>query len=204
MKNPKDAMKAAYTLQGFATVFYALFAVLTYVWLGQTVQSPSLLSLNVTWSKIAFGIALPNFLIAGAMYTHVASKLVFVRLFRNSRHLHSHTLLSWSVWTVLILITNGGAFVLAVGVPIFNYIVGLAASLFASWYTYGIAGFFLLYDNYHDGEGLKTWRVKYIQSSLAISTVVGGAFICVAGLYVTIYGIVQAYATNQLTKPFSC
>ena len=137
MRKPQDAMKAAYTLQTFATTYYAVFAAVTYVYLGNTVVSPSFSSLEIKWQKAAYGIALPNFLLAGALYAHTASKLFFVRIFRHSRHLHSHTVLGWGVWTILILLMNGAAFVLAVGVPIFNYLIGIAASLFAAWFTYG-------------------------------------------------------------------
>jgi len=149
-------MKAAYTLQFTATSYYVVFAAITYVYLGSTVASPSFSSLQPVWQKAAYGIALPNFLIAGSLYSHTASKLVFVRIFRHSKHLHSHTFLGWSVWALLILLMNGAAFVLAVGVPIFNYLIGIAtfqlqlrdlgadyilgiaASLFAAWFTYGM------------------------------------------------------------------
>jgi hypothetical protein len=138
MRRPQDAMKAAYTLQFTATSFYAIFASITYVYMGRTVASPSFSSLPPLWQKLAYGIALPNFLIAGSLYAHTASKLVFVRIFRHSKHLHSHTALGWGVWALLILLMNSAAFVLAVGVPIFNYLIGLAASLFAAWFTYGM------------------------------------------------------------------
>lgn len=131
-------MKAAYTLQTFATTYYAIFAAVTYAYLGSSVASPSFSSLSPKWQKAAYGIAIPNFLIAGSLYAHTASKLVFVRIFRHSRHLHSHTVLGWGTWTALIVIMNGLAFVLAVGVPIFNYLIGIAASLFAAWFTYGM------------------------------------------------------------------
>lgn len=71
MKKPQDAMKAAYTLQIFATCFYIAFAVIAYIYLGDLVASPSLISLPPLWSKIAFGVAIPNFLIA------VSTKLGF-------------------------------------------------------------------------------------------------------------------------------
>lgn len=143
MKRPTDAMKAAYTLQGFATTFYVVFAVVVYVYIGDTVASPAFGSLETKWAKAAYGIAIPNFLIAGSLYTHTASKLLFVRIFRNSEHLHNHTVVGWTAWAILIVVTNGAAFVLAVGVPIFGYIIGLTASLFAAWFTYGIAGKFI-------------------------------------------------------------
>ncbi|KAK3672420.1 hypothetical protein LTR78_007727 [Recurvomyces mirabilis] len=204
MKRPQDAMKAAYTLQGFATTFYAVFAAVTYVYLGNTVGSPSFGSLDSKWAKAAYGIAIPNFLIAGSLYSHTASKLLFVRIFRRSRHLHSHTVAGWVTWAALIVIMNGAAFVLAVGVPIFNYLIGIAASLFAAWFTYGLAGMFWLHDSYHDGNGIHTWRRKWFQSGLAFSTVIAGAFICVAGMYVTVRAIVEAYQSGAVASPFAC
>lgn len=133
MKRPQDAMKAADTLQGFATVYYTVFAVVMYVYLGPGVASPAFSSLPVKWQKVTYGIALPNFLIAGSLYAHTSAKLFFIRLFRNSIHLHENTVIGWATWTGLTLVLNGAAFVLAVGVPIFPYLVGIAASLFASW-----------------------------------------------------------------------
>ncbi|KAF2674005.1 transmembrane amino acid transporter [Microthyrium microscopicum] len=204
MKKPQDAMKAAYTLQGFATTFYTIFAIVTYVYLGNDVTSPSFSSLKTKWAKAAYGIALPNFLIAGSLYAHTAAKLIFVRLFRSSSHLHSHTWTGWSTWFVLIFLMNAAAFVLAIGVPIFNYLIGIAASLFASWYTYGIAGAFWLHDTYHDGGGTRAWKRKWGQSLLAAATFTAGVFICIAGTYVTIKGIVDAYKSDAVGKPFSC
>jgi hypothetical protein len=142
MKHPTHAMRAAWTLQVFATVFYVVFAVVLYVYVGSDVASPAFTSLPIKWQKAAYGIAIPNFLIAGSLYSHTAAKLVFVRLFRRSKHLHSNTLIGWGVWCGLIFVMNAAAFVLAVGVPIFNYLIGIAASLFAAWYTYGLAGWF--------------------------------------------------------------
>jgi hypothetical protein len=81
----------------------------------------------------AFGIAIPNFLIAGSLYSHTAAKLIFLRMFRGSRNLHDYTFLGWVVWTGLIVTVSGAAFVLTVAVPVFNYLIGVAASLFASW-----------------------------------------------------------------------
>jgi hypothetical protein len=95
-----------------------IFAAVVYSYIGSTVSSPAFSSLPPKWMKAAYGIAIPNFLIAGSLYSHTAAKLFFVRLFRTSVHLHEHTLLGWGTWTVLIILMNGAAFVLAVGVPV--------------------------------------------------------------------------------------
>lgn len=89
---------------------------------------------------------------------------------------------------------NAAAFVLAVGVPIFSYLIGIAASLLASWYTYGIAGAFWLHDSYHlSGEAIRAWKRRPVMFTLSVLTFVAGGFICVAGTYVIIKGIISAY-----------
>lgn len=204
MKHPETAMRAAWVLQTFATTFYVVFAVVLYIYVGPTVASPAFTSLPIKWQKASYGIAIPNFLIAGSLYSHTAAKLLMVRVFRKSRHLYSNTAIGWSVWIFLILLMNGAAFVLTVGVPIFNYLVGLAASLFASWYTYGIAGAFWLYDTWVYKGGSQGLRARWPMTGLSVATLAAGAFICVAGLYVTIKQIVDAYKSGQVSSPFSC
>ncbi|KAK8063007.1 transmembrane amino acid transporter [Apiospora hydei] len=204
MRRPEDAMKAAWTLQVVATAFYIVFAGVTYWYVGSGVASPSLLSLSPLWSKISFGLAVPNFFLAGSLYSHTAAKLVFVRLFRHGRHLHSHTWTGWSVWTFLVLLANVAAFVLAVGIPVFNYLVGITAALFAAWYTYGLAGAFWLHDAYHFGGGLRAWTRRPAMLVLNALTVVAGAFICFGGLYATIKAMQAASAEGSLPRPFQC
>ena len=130
MKNPRDAKKAAWCLQTVATTFYVLFAVVMYVYIGNTVASPAFSSLLVVWAKAARGLALPNLLIAGPLYNHTAAKIIFIRLFRGTVHVHDHMILGWTVWDLLVLLATGAAFVLAIGVPIFGYLIGIAAALF--------------------------------------------------------------------------
>ncbi|KAJ3711493.1 transmembrane amino acid transporter protein-domain-containing protein [Lentinula raphanica] len=186
MKRPQDAMKAAWCLQGFATIFYALFALVVYLYMGDTVQSPAFLSLSPKWAKAAFAIALGNFLIAGSLYIHTAAKLVYVRNFRHTRHISSHTILGWTVWIILCLGSTAIAFVLAVALPIFSYLIGITASLFAAWYTYGLAGFFWLHDTYRLRESWKGLLERPFGMTTAILTILAGAFICVAGTYVSV------------------
>lgn len=204
MRHPTHAMRAAWVLQTFATTFYVVFAVILYIYVGPTVASPAFSSLPEKWQKAAYGIAIPNFLIAGSLYSHTAAKLLFVRFFRKSRHLYSNTVLGWSVWIILVFIMNTAAFVLAVGVPIFNYLIGIAASLFACWYTYGLAGAFWLYDMWVYKGGVEAWKSRWSMTGLSVATLAAGAFICVAGTYVTIRQIVDAYANGLVTTPFSC
>lgn len=74
--------------------------------------------------------------------------------------------------------------VLAVAVPIFSYLTGIIAALFAAWYTYGLAGFFWLFDTYHLKGGMVGIRRRPVGTVLAVATILAGAFICVTGTYV--------------------
>ncbi|KZP01046.1 hypothetical protein CALVIDRAFT_508595 [Calocera viscosa TUFC12733] len=204
MHTPRDAYKSAYFLQGFATTFYVVFAVVCYCYIGNTVQSPVLFSLNEVWSKASFGIGLANFLVAAGLYSHTAAKLLFIRFFRGSRHLHEHTTWGWVCWVALVLLANIIACIFSIAVPVFSYIIGITAALFASWYTYGIAGFFWLFDAYHQGGGRQAWYRQPIKFGIALFTVLSGAFICVAGIYVSVKLIVVSYQEGLIGKPFTC
>ncbi|KAF8559273.1 amino acid transporter [Imleria badia] len=192
MKRPQDAMKAAWSLQGFATIFYAVFSIVNYAYIGNITQSPNFFSLPPKWAKACFGIAFVNFLFTGGLYIHTVAKVIFVRLFRHSLHVHSHTALGWTVWTLLCIVGVVIGVLLAIAVPIFSYLIGIAAALFAAWYTYGLAGFFWLPDGRHQTVG----------TMLAVMTILAGAFVCVAGTYVFL--IYQSYAAGAIGKPFAC
>ena len=96
------------------------------------------------------------------------------------------------------------AFVLAVGVPVFNFLVGIAAALFASWYTYGIAGAFWIHDVYCYLGGMEALRRRWGMTAVNVLTLLAGGFICVAGMYVIVRSIVEAYAVGEISTPFSC
>lgn len=112
-----------------------------YVFIGNTVASPALLSLPESWAKATFAIALGNFLMlrvhqfrprsthlkpcsAGGLYSHTAAKIVFVRYFRDTKHMYTHTVLGWAVWVALCVTAVAVAFILAIAVPIFSYLIG--------------------------------------------------------------------------------
>lgn len=111
--------------------------------------------------------------------------------------MYSHTLLGWTVWIFLCLAAVTIAFVLAIAVPIFSDLIGIAAALFAAWYTYGLAGFFWLHDVYHLKGGCRALRKRPVGTVLAVLTIVSGAFICVAGSYVSIQVCLASHSSAQ-------
>ncbi|KAF8201860.1 hypothetical protein BJ912DRAFT_946633 [Pholiota molesta] len=194
MKQPQDAMKVRRYLGGmvsssFATLFYIILRCCVscqfllqmdpcYVFIGNTVASPALLSLSPKWLK-QHGLSLcPIFYcIVGGLYAHTAAKLVFVRIFRHSKHLYSHTLTGWAIWTLLCFTAVGLAFLFVVAIPVFAYLIGIVAALFASWYTYGVAGFFWI----HDTAILKGGRQGLLRRPMML--ILGGVRVGVSGRF---------------------
>lgn len=90
------------------------------------------------------------------------------------------------MWAALCFTGTVVACILAIAVPVFSDLIGIAAALFAAWYTYGLAGFFWLHDVYHLQGGMQALKKRWIGTTLAVLTIIAGAFICVAGTYVSI------------------
>jgi hypothetical protein len=63
---------------------------------------------------------------------------------------------------------------------------------------------FWLHDAYHDKGGFSAWGRQWGHSSASVLTVIAGGFICVAGLYVTIKGIADGYASGEIPPAFTC
>lgn len=79
-------------------------------------------------TTVSFGTATdscPQVLIAGIVNGHVASKYVYVRVFRGTNHMHERTLLSIGSWVAIGLISWVVAWVIAESIPVFNNLLSL-------------------------------------------------------------------------------
>lgn len=198
MKNPRDFPKALYLLQAVDVTIYVLAGALIYKFTGQYTQSPSISSMSITLQKVTYGIAIPTIIVAGVINGHVAAKFIFTRLFRGSVHLHEHTLIGWSSWIALCAGVWIIAWIIAEVIPIFNDLLGLVASLFASQFTYGLSGYFWLFDNY--GK----WRKRPILAIINVLVFGLGLAILGLGTYASVESIIVAYQTGVAGVPFTC
>jgi len=180
MRNPNDFPKALVLLQVTDTGMYFLVAMVIYAYGGDKVDSPALGSAGTTVGKVAWGLAIPTIIIAGVIYGHVASKYIYVRLFRGTKHMSQTTFLSVGSWLGITLILWTLAWIIAESIPNFNDLLALISSLFASWFTYGLSGIFWLFIN--RGQYTKNWR-KISLTVVNILLVLMGAGICGMGLY---------------------
>jgi len=139
----QDFPKALYFLQISDTTLYLIVGVVVYAYTGENAVSPALGNTGVTLQKIAYGIALPTIMIAGAINGHVCAKLVFVRIFRRngvaSKHMTSNSFTGWATWIGICVAIWAAAFLIAEVIPFFNDLLGVISALFASWFTYGIS-----------------------------------------------------------------
>ncbi|KAI9731804.1 MAG: hypothetical protein M1834_004593 [Cirrosporium novae-zelandiae] len=215
LEDPQDYPKALYLLQGMDTSLYLISAIVIYWFVGNDVASPALGSAGKIMGKVAWGLAIPTIVIAGVVNGHVVCKYIYVRLFRNKKqYLHANTPFTMGIWTLLCIGFWTVAWLIASAVPIFEDLLGLTSSLFASWFTFGLCGFFWIALNLERAKGWRRgWGLgehfgrkaglwKSLMCVFNLFTIVIGAAVCVLGLYST--GSSIETDSKAAGKPFSC
>jgi len=186
MREPKDFPKALITLQITDTIMYFVAAMVCYAYAGNEVLSPALGSAGGMVGKVAWGLAIPTIVVAGVIYGHVASKYVYLRIFRGTRHMSKRTWLAVGSWLGITGTLWVVAWIIAESIPNFNDLLALISSLFASWFTYGLSGIFWLFLNW--GSYTKNWK-KMGLTAANVGLVLMGAAVCGIGLYASGYSI---------------
>jgi hypothetical protein len=127
----------------------------------------------------------------------VAAKYIFVRLFRNTKHLERRTKLSTVSWWGVTFVIWALSMIIAESIPVFNSLLGLIAAAFVSWFSYGLPGVFWLW--MHKGKWFSDWRQtsRFLANALLL---VSGIMLCVLGLW----GSIEAIAGEKKTKPWAC
>ncbi|KAI4120738.1 MAG: hypothetical protein LQ347_007041 [Umbilicaria vellea] len=160
LKKPEEYPKALFLLQGVDTCIPSVLPpernwtgivnvdlTQVYRYAGTSVASPALGSTSETVRKIAYGLSIPTIVVAGVINGHVASKYIYVRLFRGTDRMSKRSWSSFGAWALIVLILWTIAWVIAEAIPTFNDLLGLISALFASWFTYGLSGVFWLFMN---------------------------------------------------------
>lgn len=63
--------------------------------------------------------------IAGIINGHVATKYIYIRMFRGKDVLHQRSFLAIGSWTAIVVVLWVLAWVIAEGIPVFNNLLGL-------------------------------------------------------------------------------
>ena len=201
MRRPRDYNKAVYVSMGIVTASYLTFSLVVYRWCGQWIASPSLGSAGDTLKKVAYGIGIIGLLVSAGLWIHTAAKYLFVRILRKSDHLQKNTVVHWVVWLGCTLSLSVVSFLLATGIPIFNYLVALCGSLTFAPLALGLPGYLWIYDHQHYRTE-NWWRA--IVYWLNWFMILLATFLTIGGTYGVIQSIINAYANGEIGGGFSC
>lgn len=135
MHTPTDFMKSIWVLGIVEIVVYNVTGALIYVFVGNGVQSPSLLSLEGVLPKVAFGFAVPLIFISGAIGNTVTARYVHLRLYRDSVTRFINTPKGWATWLAVLAVVTMVAWVLAESIPFFDDLLALSSALLVSGFV---------------------------------------------------------------------
>ena len=201
MRKPRDYNKAVYLSMAIVSASYLTFSLVVYRWCGQWVASPSLGSAGDTLKKVAYGIGMIGLLVSACLWIHTAPKYHFQRIHRDSVHLQKNSAVHWVAWLGCTLSISAVSFLLATGIPIFNFLVALCGSLTFAPLALGFPAYLWIHDHQHYLNGGK-WRIAiYLLHWFMILL---SAFLTVGGTYGVVRSIVDAYANGDIGGGFSC
>ncbi len=157
MRNKNEYRKACIVASILVGAMYLTFSLVIYRWCGIYIATPAFGSAGPLFKKISYGVALPGLVIGVGIYQHVAAKLIFVRILRDSRHLQANTVTHWGTWLGSNLILGVLGFIIAEAVPILNYLLGLAGAICFAPFSLIFPAMLWMYDyrGYRSGTGLQ-------------------------------------------------
>ncbi|KAJ3730755.1 transmembrane amino acid transporter protein-domain-containing protein [Lentinula raphanica] len=203
MENPKDFPKALWAVTIAEVVTYTICGAVVYHFVGnQYVTAPAFGSLTPTFKIIAFSFAVPTIIFLGALYSNVAARFVFFRLFRNSRHRHSNTFLGWGVWVALVAATWILAWIIGEVIPFFSDMLSLMSSLFDGWF--GFIFWAMAYLTLYPGKSKWDGPLRSAETLVNYFFILLGAYITVAGTYTSVESIIQSYQAQAVGGVFTC
>jgi hypothetical protein len=203
MERPADYRKAICTLTAVEMFVYTLTGVLTYRFGGSKVRSIALLSMeNVTWVKVALGVAIPVILISGAINAIVLGQYIQDQMVPETSRLRAPGWQSTAFWIVLVSIINALAFVLANVIPFFSGLLGIISSVFVPFFMMIFPALFwfkLLRTGAWNATRMNTLKSVGCAALILLAVAFGGL-----GLVGSIMDIVNRYSEGEFGGPFSC
>ncbi|OOQ86180.1 amino acid transporter [Penicillium brasilianum] len=197
----KDYPRALTMLHLCEMILYTITAIVIYAYAGPLVKSPALNSAEDLFRKISFGLAIPTIVIGGVVNAHLGAKYMYVHIFRGSKAIHAQTCTARASWVAICVVMWILSWIIAEVIPVFNDVLGLASSLFASWFTFGLPGMFWLFLNRH------RWfmtRNQMLFSCINIGLVFLALIICLIGVYSSAQSIFHNLRDGARPGIFSC
>ncbi|WZH43030.1 transmembrane amino acid transporter protein-domain-containing protein [Fusarium acuminatum] len=203
MRDPRHYTRSLILCQTVISACYIAIGCVVYYFCGSYVASPALGSAGVLIKRVTYGIALPGLIVTTMLTCHLASKHVFVRVLRGSKHLAANTFTHWVSWIGCTFGITVVAYVIASGIPIFSGLVSLIGALLATSLSFQPMGCMWLYDNWKRGKQDRriTWFIGVFWS---VTIIVLGSFLTVAGTYASVVDIMASYKVSGGSAAWSC
>lgn len=206
MRDPsKDFPPALFMQKGFEVVIYTVVAVVIYAFAGDYVTSPALGSAPRLPAKIAYGILIPSVLGTGLVIGITAIKYMYVSIMRKVKpqHINTHNGWTWIMWVSIGTLFWIVTFVVSNAIPIFSSILNISASIFVSWFTFGLTSVFWIHLNW--GRQFST-RTKSVLAILNWAIMAFTLFLNAGGLYSSLKALIDIFndPNNGLGGPFTC
>ncbi|EFY84492.1 neutral amino acid permease [Metarhizium acridum CQMa 102] len=185
MRKPRDYNEAVYLCMGVVTASYLTFSLVFYRCCGLWVASPSLGSAGYTIKIVSYGIGIAGLAISRML----------------SIPWPSISLSAFCAIQIICRRTPVISFLVASGIPIYNYLLALAGSLTFAPLALGLPSSLWIYDHGHYRKG-NWWQITvYLLNWLLILLAV---FMTIAGTYGVVHNITDAYADSTIGQAFSC
>ncbi|KAM0543202.1 hypothetical protein ACHAO7_009502 [Fusarium culmorum] len=203
MRDPRHYTRSLILCQTVISACYIAIGCVVYYFCGSYVASPALGSAGVLIKRVTYGIALPGLIVTTMLTCHLASKHVFVRVLRGSKHLAANTFVHWASWIGCTFGITIVAYVVASGIPVFSGLVSLIGALLATSLSFQPMGCMWLYDNFKRAKQDRsaTWYIGVLWS---FTIIVLGTFLTVAGTYASVVDIMASYRVSGGSAAWSC
>ncbi|OJJ53775.1 hypothetical protein ASPSYDRAFT_1163065 [Aspergillus sydowii CBS 593.65] len=201
MHTPRDFTKSIYVLAVTQITIYTLTGAIIYVFVGQDVKSPALLSAGPLCAKIAFGLALPVIFISGSINTTVTCRFIHGRIYQDSVVRYVNTVKGWVSWLVVVALVTTIAWIVAEAIPFFSSLLAIVGCLLTSGFALYLPPI-MWYVLLREGQWFEKHNIWHAISNLVLFIV--GIVVLGCGLYASITGIISEFRTGSINRPFSC
>ncbi|KAK7748697.1 hypothetical protein SLS53_000719 [Cytospora paraplurivora] len=201
MHTPADFVKSVWWLGIIEMVIYTVTGALIYVFVGQSVQSPALLSAGNLLSKIAFGVALPVIFISGSINGTTVGRYIHGRIYKNSPNRFINTRMGWITWISVISIVTIIAWVIAEAIPFFSDLLSICSCLFISGFTFYFPAW-MWFKLIKKGK----WYSKENIFLAIVNAIVFilGMIILGGGTYASVQDVINGYKDGTVRGAFTC
>lgn len=99
----RDFPKALWLCTIGEIIVFSIVGAVVYAYVGnQYMTAPAFGSLEPVFKKVAFSFMIPTLIFLGVLYASVSARLIFFRLFKDSRHKNEHTVVGWTTWAAIL------------------------------------------------------------------------------------------------------